>query len=580
MKFFQVFIFFSAFSFSAVNHAENIGLEPIVIEKGYLSEVGQFGSSISLSNIEQIPYSSPEELPDYLIGVELKKRAPFGIQQDISIRGSNFEDNRVELEGVNINDPQTGHFSLEIPLTSADIEEVGVDKGRQSLNYRLRKPKGKGLLLKNSFGQHSLWENLLSSNFKLGDIKNRVSVEHKTSSGARQDTDFEIYNFSFHSLWQKSQKEVEFIFGATKRDFGAGSFYSASFPHEEEHITQQFYLLRGKLEHYPFDLESTAYFRRHTDKFILNRYNPSFYTNYHTTYVYGLKNRISFKNTFFLDLDLRKEKITSTNLGWHSRLKKGLSVGVYKQRIGDFTYDISCGFSYYGRWNYLKNAHLDLGYYIREDLKLRFSYDRIWRVPSFTELYYSSPSNVGNILLDVQKSNNYEVGLESILFDNLKIYSSAFMKKQSDTIDWIKNNQAGPWQAVNIGSIQARGFDFYGEVDFEDNFFKSAGIGYTYLDLDKENRYSFSKYVFDYSRHKAYVNFGCNFWEVSSDLRINFSNPVSRSRYTTVDLKVYKKYAGLDVALEGVNIFNRDYQEGIDTEGTGRWYKVSFTYSF
>ena len=557
--------------------SESIELESITIEK---SSVGESTEGVDYIYQDNTPFFSIEEIIDYSSSVELRKRSPFGIQQDLSLRGSIFEDNTIALDGIRINDPQTGHFNLELPLTSADLEEVEIHKNLQKVNFVLRKPKKQGFLLKSSVGQHALREQLMSLNFGVGDVNNRISVEHKVSNGGRQDTDFEIYNFSSHSLWATENAEAEFLFGSTKRDFGANSFYSSFFPYEEEHITQRFFMLRGELKKDWFDWNNTAYFRRHTDEFILNRHNRSFYNNYHKTYVYGMTSEIDFDNDIFLGFDIAQEKIISSNLNKHKRLRKGFSSGIKEKRIGDFVFDIQGGLNYYQDWEYLEDAHLGLGYFLEDNLKLRFSFDRFWRVPSFTELYYVSPTNVGNKNLGVQKTNNFELGLDYIPWGELDLSFNIFMRDQSDTIDWVKNNAAGPWMANNVGDLKAYGFDFYGEIKFKDCFLEAAGLGYTYLNLDKDNPYRFSKYVFDYNRHKVVSNFKFDIKGVSLNTIVNFSNPVDRGNYTTVDLRAQKKIGDFTFTLEGINIFNKDYEEMNDIEGTGRWYKISLAYSF
>lgn len=566
------------FCFPFLSFPQAIELEPITVKKGPKDDSLQSLEFISSSNT--FAYSI-EEMVDYSSSLDLKKRSPFGIQQDVSLRGSIFEDANINLEGIKINDPQTGHFSLEIPLTSADIEGVEIYKNSQAINFSLKKPKKEGFLVKTSFGQHALWEELIALNFPLmKDINNRISIEHKSSSGGRPDTDFEIYNFSFHSLWDKEDKDLEFLFGSTQRDFGADSFYAASYPHEEEQISQHFFSLRGGLDKEDFDWDNTIYFRRHTDKYILNRHNPSFYTNYHTTYVYGLKSEFNFPNDLFFSLEAEREKVTSTNLNKHRRLKKGFSLGIKEKKVGDFAFDFKSGLDYYENWEYLENIHLGLGYFLRDNLSFRFSFDRLWRAPSFTELYYSSPSNVGNRDLGIQKSNNFELGLDYLPWPSFKASLDTFLRDQGETIDWVKNKSSDAWQADNVGSLKAYGFDFSLEAKFKDFLLERIGLGYTYLALDRENPYAFSKYVFDYNRHKLVGDLGFNIKGFSLDTIVNFSNPVGREEYATVDFKIEKKIADFILSLEGTNIFNKDYQEMTDIEGQGRWCKISLAYSF
>jgi len=540
-----------------------VELETITIEKDFATRSLESLDYFSTEDIQSFASNSPEEIVDYSTGVDLRKRSSFGIQQDLSLRGSIFEDTDVYLGDIAINDPQTGHFNLEIPLTSADLDEVKIFKNAQQLHFLPKKPQERGGLIRAAYGEHALWEELISLNFSLKDIKNRISVEHKNSSGARQDTDFDIYNFSFHSLFEGDTHEVELLFGSTKRDFGANSFYSAFFPHQEEHITQQFYFLRGGFDFERFDLTSSVYFRRHTDKYILNRHNPPFYTNYHTTYVYGLMNEILFTNDTFIAFDIAREKIMSTNLNKHHRLRKGMSVGLKEKQMGRLIVDCEAGLDYYEDWQYLENFHLTLSYLLQEELRLRLSTDRRWRVPSFTELYFLSPSNRGNTDLGVQKSTNIELGLDYAT-NNMLFSVSPFVRLQSDTIDWVKNVRTDPWQAENVGRVNAYGADAFWRMRVKECVLDELTFGYTYLTLSRTNPYGFSKYVFDYNRHKAIGSLGFDLGGVKVHATGNYAHPLNRRSYTTVDLKIQKQLAAFNIFLEGTNIFNRDYEELID----------------
>ena len=573
-------IFLLTFLCSLYGFCETIVLEPITVSKNYSDSATESVDNISSEDIKNLPFTSLEELLDYSSSTNLKERAPFGIQQDLSIRGSAFEDAYVTLGGVKINDPQTGHFTLEIPLTSADLEEIDIYKNSQKIDFKLKAPQDKGILLKSSFGQYALWENLMSINFPILGTKNRLSIEHKISKGSRADTDFEIYNFSYHNLWKIDKNDLEFLFGQTKRDFGADSFYSSRFRQEEEHINQRFFLGRFGLDGGNFKLNNTAYLRRHSDKFILDRTNPQLSTNYHTTYVYGLKEELSFSNDLFVNLNVEQEKIDSTNLSKHTRLRKGILFGTKEKQFGKFMADFNAGTDYYSKWGYLENAHLGTGYFLRDDFKLRFSYDRLWRPPSFTELYYSDAANRGNPDLGIQRSNNFDLGFDFSPKEFFSLSSSIFLRDQYNTIDWVRNNQADVWQAQNVGSVKAYGLDILPSFKFKDCILERFSVGYTYLTLNKSSPFAYSKYVFDYDRHKIAASFGFNHKGYRANFISNFSKPVDRKKYVTFDLKLEKKLRDFTFALEGINIFNKSYEELKDIDGSKRWYKLSIAYEF
>ncbi|MBU2266100.1 MAG: TonB-dependent receptor, partial [Candidatus Omnitrophica bacterium] len=221
-----------------------------------------------------------------------------------------------------------------------------------------------------------------------------------------------------------------------------------------------------------------------------------------------------------------------------------------------------------------------LRYFFSDDFSLRFSFDRIWRAPSFTELYYVSSTDVGNSSLGAQQSNNFELGTDLFLNQDLRLSLNSFLRNQHDTIDWVKNTSSAAWQANNVGTVNAYGLDCSLEAELNILLLEKINFSYTYLALDKESAYNFSKYVFDYDRHKLVSRFKFDLKGVDLNTVVNFSHPLTRKNYTTVDLKAEKKFGQLSLILEGNNIFNRSYQEMADISTSGRWYKCGLSYSF
>jgi len=563
-----IFIFF-ILSLPALAKEEN--LEEIRIKKIISEDVKYF----SFEEIEKLPFFSSEEIIDYSSSIDLIKRSTFGIQQDLSIRGSLFEDNFITLNGLKLNDPQSGHFNLELPLTYFDLEKVEVLKNPQKINFTLKKPKERGIYLKSGFGQHALWEKLLSFNFPLKGFKNRFSLEHKISSGARQDTDFDIYNLSYYTLWEKEEKVIDFFFGHTQRDFGADSFYSVRFPHQEEHIQQDLSFIHSKFNNW----ENQLYFRRHKDTYILDRHNPFFYKNQHKTYLWGLNSKFDILDNFFLNFNIEKQKLTSTRLNQHNRFKKGFLLGIKDKVFDNFIFSFYAGLEDDHPGDYLEDIYIGIGYLLDENLRLRMCLNRFGRAPSFTELYYSDPANQGNPDLKNQKTDAFEFGFD-IWDDKQKFGFSFFLKNQSHTIDWVKNTPLDAWQAKNIGKIEPFGFELNYVLKFNLGFLESFSLDYTYLNLRQKNPYSYSKYIFDYNQHKLVSIFSFKIKKIDLNLISNFSHPCQRKSYNTFDLKISKNFKNYEFFIEGINIFNQNYEETKDIKGINRWYKLGLIISF
>jgi len=130
-------------------------------------------------------------------------------QADLSLRGGGFESLLVTVDGARVNDPQTGHYTCDIPLTAADIERVdlrgpaGENAGGAvsgGLDFTRRLPLENENVISGSFGSHSLSCGLLSFTRGNGESGARASVLRRRSSGFREDTAFENSIVTFSGL--------------------------------------------------------------------------------------------------------------------------------------------------------------------------------------------------------------------------------------------------------------------------------------------------------------------------------------------------------------------------------------------
>ena len=82
-----------------------------------------------------MPINSVDELLRQIPGLEIQSRGGFGVQSDLGIRGSTYNQVLVMIDGVRFNDPMTGHFNGYIPLGLSEIERIEVIKGPSSSIY-------------------------------------------------------------------------------------------------------------------------------------------------------------------------------------------------------------------------------------------------------------------------------------------------------------------------------------------------------------------------------------------------------------------------------------------------------------
>jgi iron complex outermembrane receptor protein len=110
-----------------------------VVVTGTFVAVAETELDRSVSVIEFQPYESLySDWTDALAlvpSVDLRQRAVNDIQADLSIRGSSFGQTLVLLNGLCVDDVQTGHHDMDLPLPSSSIERLEILRGAGSTLY-------------------------------------------------------------------------------------------------------------------------------------------------------------------------------------------------------------------------------------------------------------------------------------------------------------------------------------------------------------------------------------------------------------------------------------------------------------
>ncbi|MDD3355707.1 MAG: TonB-dependent receptor plug domain-containing protein, partial [Dysgonamonadaceae bacterium] len=100
-----------------------------------LSRASKIVTLITKTEIERSPAQSVQDLLNNVAGIDVMQRGPHGVQSDISLRGGSFDQVAILLNGINLTNPQTGHYSFDIPVNLSDIERIEIIQGPASLVY-------------------------------------------------------------------------------------------------------------------------------------------------------------------------------------------------------------------------------------------------------------------------------------------------------------------------------------------------------------------------------------------------------------------------------------------------------------
>ncbi len=171
---------------------------------------------INIITKEQINDAAVNDIHDLLklaVGVDCRQRGLDGVQSDISIRGGTYDQVLVLLNGIPMNDPQTGHHTLNLPVDIHCIQRIEVLEGPGcriygpnafcgAINVITGNEMDKNLVFSLYGGEHNLVGGFLSYAQQNRNIHNYLSVSKKKSDGFMKNTDYDINQFFYQSAMQ------------------------------------------------------------------------------------------------------------------------------------------------------------------------------------------------------------------------------------------------------------------------------------------------------------------------------------------------------------------------------------------
>ncbi|NSW44605.1 MAG: TonB-dependent receptor [Bacteroidales bacterium] len=590
---------------------------------------------ISKQELQQMPIQSLTDVLDYVGAVDVRQRGVHSVQADVSIRGGNYEQTLVMINSVPVNDPQTGHHSMNIPIDMTMIERIEVLSGGDARRYGANAFSGvinivtkevtkNNLTVALAGGDFKYFEGQVNGMFKLGNTEHIVALSRYQSEGYRNNTDFNHSQFSWQGSQHRNQHHLQALFSIEDKAFGANSFYTPKYPHQYE----QTHTLFSSLTHrYSWDkafLTTQVYYRQHHDRFELFRHDlptlqvPTWYKNhnYHLTQVLGGQSNVAIHSSLgktTLGVDYRYEHIYSNVLGepmndtidapfetngfFTRKAQKSYTSVFVDHSIEWHRFHFSAGLMA----TYLSTEHFyfypgaDLGYKLDSLWTIVGSVSRSLRLPTYTELYYKDAANEGNINLKPEQATNYEIGLK-FNQDALQVQLSGFYRQGENIIDWVRLNVTDKWHTENISTVNTMGVEFTSCYNFTYRFpnflIKNIRFNYAYIDITKQSGDYYSKYALDVLRHKVSLLLEHKItkqwsasWSVLYHERMGTYSEYpsglekSYTPYLTVDGRISYQFRQFTFYMSGSNLFDTYYYDIANIPMPGRWVKGGFIWS-
>jgi iron complex outermembrane receptor protein len=515
-------------------------------------------------------------------GVDARARGPEGVQTDFSIRGATFGQNLVLVDGIRLNDAQTGHHNGEIPMAVAGIDRIEVVAGAGSavhgadalggtINVISRRGRyAEGEVEGGQYGYVSAQGSV--SGVGLPDDW-AVTGWASRSSGFTADRDFAQGGVALRGdLRPGLTVDVRH----TRRAFGAAGFYGDSPSKEWTNLTLGAATWQHDVDGWTVVVHGDG--RHHADHFRWDINRPGYAENLHHT------NAIDARVTATRDLGHGRrltvgsedggDWVVSSNLGdhhyahgsgfaeilWPVASRTTVQAGVRAEAYSTFGHDVSPSISAVTR--------------VSRDLRLRASAGHAFRIPTFTELYYTDPANLGTPDLRAEHGWSVDGGADWTR-GPWTLSFSPFRRWDRDVIDWVRATPADLWRSANIRDVTSTGFEASLTRRWEGALLR---VYYAGLTVDAPTLDLLSKYVNEYARHQSggslAVPIGTRF---GAAVNVDHRHRNDGQSYDLVSVRVTHHLRRADLFIAASNLLDEDYHEIIGVPMPGRWVTVGVT---
>jgi iron complex outermembrane receptor protein len=409
--------------------------------------------------------------------LDVQQRAP-GTSVDISIRGATFEETLILVNGLRLNDPQTGHNNLDIPFPFESVERIEVLKGAGStlygadamsgaVNFITRVPDMSEIRLGAGVGNWGTNQQNGALTLARKQYGEELTFVRELSTGFIADRDYRNLAIASETRINTPIGASDVLLGISDRPFGTDGFYGVPLNFQSWERTKGW--LAGWTQ--PIGTQTSADFayRRHTDVYIYIKSDPSIYENNHidTDYQAALRRFEKIGDTMrvYYGLDGLREHIDSSNLGIHTRDQGGVYASFDARALKRFSFNVGVREELYTAGRQVFSPSVSGAYWPSSRLKLRASASHGFNLPSYTDLYYSSPSTLGNPLLKPETSWSYEGGVQATLGHGLVLDADVFTHRDHDVIDYARTDAAvavnpdAPYMAENIQNLNFTGIE-------------------------------------------------------------------------------------------------------------------------
>jgi vitamin B12 transporter len=437
---------------------------------------------VTREEIDALP--GARSVPDILrsvLGMDVRRRGPGGVQADVGVRGADFNGTLVLVDGQPANDPQSNHLSFDLDVPVAAIERIEILAGPGSAVWGSNAVGGavnivtRGASLgraamqletRYAHGTQSLDQSVARLAVRVAEpVTVGVDWSRAETAGFRDDTESATEILRVSGRWDSGSGPVTLGLGIAQRAFGAYAFYGTTYPNQQESTRTRTATLAGALTFGGFTLSPAVFVRAHHDDFVLDRADPSLDENVHDAVAVTARFAVTHAalgGSVAFGAEGGRDAVRSTSLGDHGRARgavfaefarpwDGAAPGAGGLRAG-LRVDAIDG---YGS---RASPYAGATWRIAPPLTLRASFGTSFRAPTFAELYASDPQTAGSATLAPETAWTADAGL-TWTAGPLDLDAGYFHRNAMNLIDFVRTADDAVFRARNIREAVTDGIE-------------------------------------------------------------------------------------------------------------------------
>ena len=539
--------------------------------------------TIDIISSEDIKNSAANNVADLLqqvAGIDIRRRGTAGSQADLYIRGGSFDQTLMLIDGIKMDDAQTGHHTMNAALPIEVIERIEIIKGPAArifgqnaftgaINIVTKKQLKNTVSIKTETGSFGQLNTGVTVGADLDNSSHIVHVDKMTSAGYRHNTDYDNSNYFVKSVFNKNKKAIEMIATFQERKFGANGFYARASATEQYEETQNSLIgFSTQFNTERLTIKPRVYWKRNQDEYVYLRNDPTVYRNLHITNKIGAEVNANYKSKAGITgfgVDMSKIYIRSNNLGDRNRFMTTLFLE-HEFKVFNNRVDITPGVAvtYFSDFDFYAFPGVDIGYKINDQLKAYGNIGYTYRIPTYTDLFYNDPSTAGNPDLEVEEAFAQEIGIKYFspkFAGSLAVYN----RNAQNLIDYIRPNTTETiYTATNITEVNTKGFEVDASYHFKiSTFNQTLAVGYNFLEDDiLDQNKELSRYSLNTLKHHFTTRLSTQlFKNVSQNIIYKHAERTTGDSYNVWDVSLAINLKQLEFTITASNIFDADYIE-------------------